>query len=83
LGLRRIALANKLKKNGKITAVFTGRCDIRRRLHEALNIAAVWEWCCLSSRIMVTDSTSTNEQYRCENLADKGKGYGMESYRME
>jgi 2-oxoisovalerate dehydrogenase E1 component len=29
-------------------------------------------------------STPTNEQYRCENLADKGKGYGMEShYRRE
>jgi 2-oxoisovalerate dehydrogenase E1 component len=25
-------------------------------------------------------STPTNEQYRCENLADKGKGYGMESH---
>jgi 2-oxoisovalerate dehydrogenase E1 component len=30
---------------------------------------------------MVTDFDPTNEQqYRCENLADKGKGYGMESY---
>ena len=25
-------------------------------------------------------STPTNEQYRCENLADRGKGYGMESH---
>jgi hypothetical protein len=25
-------------------------------------------------------STPTNEQYRCENLADKGVGYGMESH---
>jgi 2-oxoisovalerate dehydrogenase E1 component len=25
-------------------------------------------------------STPTNEQYCCENLADKGKGYGMESH---
>jgi 2-oxoisovalerate dehydrogenase E1 component len=25
-------------------------------------------------------STPTNEQNRCENLADKGKGYGMESH---
>ena len=25
-------------------------------------------------------STPTNEQYRCENLADKGIGYGMESH---
>ena len=25
-------------------------------------------------------STPTNEQYRCENLADKGIGYGIESH---
>jgi 2-oxoisovalerate dehydrogenase E1 component len=41
---RRIALANKLKKNGKITAVFTGEgATSEGDFHEALNIAAVWE----------------------------------------
>ena len=25
-------------------------------------------------------STATNEQYNCENLADRGLGYGMESH---
>jgi 2-oxoisovalerate dehydrogenase E1 component len=78
-----IALANKLKKNGKITAVFTGEgATSEGDFHEALNIAAVWE---LPVLFIIENngyglSTPTNEQYRCENLADKGKGYGMESH---
>jgi len=78
-----IALANKLKKNGKITVVFTGEgATSEGDFHEALNIAAVWE---LPVLFVIENngyglSTPTNEQYRCENLADKGIGYGMESH---
>ncbi len=78
-----IALANKLKKNGKVTAVFTGEgATSEGDFHEALNIASVWE---LPVMFIIENngyglSTPTNEQYRCENLADKGKGYGMESH---
>ncbi len=78
-----IALANKLKKNNKITAVFTGEgATSEGDFHEALNIAAVWD---LPVLFVIENngyglSTPTNEQYRCENLADKGKGYGMESH---
>ena len=78
-----IALANKLKKNGKVTAVFTGEgATSEGDFHEALNIAAVWE---LPVLFVIENngyglSTPTNEQYRCENLADKGVGYGMESH---
>ena len=78
-----IALANKLKKNGKITAVFTGEgATSEGDFHEALNIAAVWE---LPVMFVIENngyglSTPTNEQYRCENLADKGIGYGIESH---
>ena len=78
-----IALANKLKKNGKITAVFTGEgATSEGDFHEALNIAAVWD---LPVLFVIENngyglSTPTNEQYRCENLADKGIGYGMESH---
>lgn len=78
-----IALANKLKKNGKITAVFTGEgATSEGDFHEALNIASVWE---LPVMFIIENngyglSTPTNEQYRCENLADKGIGYGMESH---
>ncbi len=77
-----IALANKLKKNGKITAVFTGEgATSEGDFHEALNIAAVWD---LPVLFVIENngyglSTPTNEQYRCENLADKGIGYGMQS----
>lgn len=78
-----IALANSLKKNGKVTAVFTGEgATSEGDFHEALNVAAVWE---LPVLFVIENngyglSTPTNEQYRCENLADKGVGYGMESH---
>ncbi len=78
-----IALANKLKQNGKVTAVFTGEgATSEGDFHEALNIASVWE---LPVLFVIENngyglSTPTNEQYRCENLADKGVGYGMESH---
>lgn len=78
-----IALANKLKKNGKVTAVFTGEgATSEGDFHEALNIAAVWD---LPVLFVIENngyglSTPTREQYRCENLADKGAGYGMESH---
>lgn len=78
-----IALANKLKKNGKVTAVFTGEgATSEGDFHEALNIASVWE---LPVMFVIENngyglSTPTNEQYRCENLADKGIGYGMEAH---
>ena len=78
-----IALANKLKNNGKVTAVFTGEgATSEGDFHEALNIASVWE---LPVLFIIENngyglSTPTNEQYHCENLADKGVGYGMESH---
>jgi 2-oxoisovalerate dehydrogenase E1 component len=78
-----IALANKLREEKKVTAVFTGEgATSEGDFHEALNIAAVWE---LPVLFIIENngyglSTPTNEQYRCENLADKGIGYGMESH---
>jgi len=78
-----IALANKLQDNKKITAVFTGEgATSEGDFHEALNIAAVWK---LPVMFTIENngyglSTPTNEQYACENLADKGIGYGIESW---
>ncbi|WP_369014552.1 alpha-ketoacid dehydrogenase subunit alpha/beta [Flavobacterium anhuiense] len=78
-----IALANKLQDNKKITAVFTGEgATSEGDFHEALNIAAVWK---LPIMFVIENngyglSTPTNEQYACENLADKGIGYGIESW---
>ena len=78
-----IALADKLQKNNKVTAVFTGEgATSEGDFHEALNIAAVWK---LPVMFVIENngyglSTPTNEQYLCENLADKGIGYGIESH---
>ncbi len=78
-----IALAHKLKQDNKITAVFTGEgATSEGDFHEALNIASVWQ---LPVLFIIENngyglSTPTNEQYRCENLADRGIGYGMESH---
>lgn len=78
-----IALAHKLRKEKKITAVFTGEgATSEGDFHEALNVASVWD---LPVLFVIENngyglSTPTNEQYRCENLADRGVGYGMESH---
>ena len=78
-----IALAHKLKNEKKITAVFTGEGGTSEGdFHEALNVAAVWDlpvlFCIENNGYGL--STPTNEQYRCEHLADRGKGYGIESH---
>jgi 2-oxoisovalerate dehydrogenase E1 component len=78
-----IALAHKLKKEKKITAVFTGEGGTSEGdFHEALNIASVWDlpvlFCIENNGYGL--STPTSEQFRCEHLADRGKGYGMESH---
>ncbi|MBF4505148.1 dehydrogenase E1 component subunit alpha/beta [Flavobacterium sp. JLP] len=78
-----IALAHKLRNEKKVTAVFTGEgATSEGDFHEALNIAAVWK---LPVMFIIENngyglSTPTNEQYSCENLADKGIGYGIDSY---
>ncbi len=81
-----IALANKLKNNNKVCAVFTGEGGTSEGdIHEALNVASVWQlpvlFCIENNGYGL--STPINEQYNCENLADRGKGYGMESHIIE
>src|SRR5690606_17087652 len=78
-----IALAHKLKKEDKITAVFTGEGGTSEGdFHEALNIASVWDlpvlFCIENNGYGL--STPTSEQYRCEHLADRARGYGMEAH---
>ena len=81
-----IALANKLKDNKKVCAVFSGDGGTSEGdFHEALNVAAVWD---LPVIFVVENngyglSTPTNEQFRCERIADKGVGYGMDAYRID
>jgi 2-oxoisovalerate dehydrogenase E1 component len=78
-----IALANLLKKNKSATAVFTGEGGTSEGdFHEALNVAAVWNlpvlFCVENNGYGL--STPSSEQYKCEHIADKGKGYGIESH---
>ena len=81
-----IALANKLKDNKQVTAVFTGEGGTSEGdFHEALNVAAVWD---LPVIFIVENngyglSTPISEQFRCEQIAHKGKGFGMESYTID
>ncbi len=81
-----IALGNLLKRNNKATAVFTGEGGTSEGdFHEALNIASVWSlpilFCIENNGYGL--STPTKEQYNCNNLADKGVGYGIESHIIE
>ncbi|MCB0464627.1 MAG: dehydrogenase E1 component subunit alpha/beta [Aequorivita sp.] len=81
-----IALANKLKGNNKVCAVYTGEGGTSEGdIHEALNVASVWQlpvlFCIENNGYGL--STPTNEQYNCENIADRGKGYGMEAHIIE
>tara|TARA_A100000171_G_scaffold50588_1_gene62408 strand:- start:7197 stop:9203 length:2007 start_codon:yes stop_codon:yes gene_type:complete len=81
-----IALGNLLKKNKQVCAVFTGEGGTSEGdIHESLNVASVWQlpvlFCIENNGYGL--STPTSEQYNCENLADRGKGYGMESHIIE
>jgi len=78
-----IALASKLKGEQKVTAVFSGDgATSEGDFHEALNVASVWKlpvlFCIENNGYGL--STPNNEQFSCEHIADKGKGYGMESH---
>ena len=78
-----IALAHKLREEQKVVAVFSGEGGTSEGdFHEALNVASVWGlpvlFCIENNGYGL--STPTNEQYNCENLADRGIGYGIESH---
>ncbi|MDF1699347.1 MAG: dehydrogenase E1 component subunit alpha/beta [Saprospiraceae bacterium] len=75
-----VALSHKLNNRNKIALAFTGEGGTSQgEFHEALNVAAVWK---LPVIFVIENngyglSTPTNEQYACENLADRALGYGM------
>lgn len=81
-----IALADKLSDSKKATLVFTGDgATSEGDFHEALNVAAVWN---LPVIFIIENngyglSTPVAEQYKCENLAEKGIGYGIESLQID
>ncbi len=81
-----IALANLLKKNNHITAVFSGEGGTSEGdFHEALNVASVWDlpviFCIENNGYGL--STPTHEQFRCKHMIDKGIGYGIEAHQID
>ena len=81
-----IALFHILRNEDKLTAVFSGEGGTSEGdFHEALNVSSVWNlpvlFCIENNGYGL--STPTNEQYKCKHIADRGKGYGMESHIIE
>jgi len=81
-----IALATKLKKEKKVTAVFNGDGGTSEGdFHEAVNVAAVWD---LPVIFVIENngyglSTPSNEQFRCKSFVDKAIGYGIEGVQVD
>ncbi len=81
-----IALASKLKKDKKVTVVFTGDGGASEGdFHESVNTAAVWD---LPVIFVIENngyglSTPSNEQFRCNSFADKAIGYGIEGLSID
>jgi 2-oxoisovalerate dehydrogenase E1 component len=81
-----IALANKLKKEKRVTVVFSGDGGASEGdFHESVNTAAVWD---LPVIFVIENngyglSTPSNEQFRCKSFADKAIGYGIEGISVD
>jgi 2-oxoisovalerate dehydrogenase E1 component len=75
-----VALAHKIKQEGRVSMAFTGDgATSQGEFHEALNVAAVWK---LPVIFIIENnqyglSTPVSEQYACKDLVDKAVGYGM------
>lgn len=81
-----IALSHVLKKENKVTAVFSGEGGTSEGdFHESLNVASVWNlpvmFCIENNGYGL--STPTSQQYNCKDIVDRAKGYGMESHLIE
>ena len=81
-----VALAYQQRGQQKASLAFTGDGGTSEGdFHEALNVAAVWG---LPVIFIIENngyglSTPTNEQYNCEHLVDRAKGYGIEGVRID
>lgn len=81
-----VAMAHKLKKEGRVSLAFTGEgATSQGEFHEALNVASVWK---LPVIFLIENngyglSTRPNEQYACKDLVDRAIGYGMRSAKID
>lgn len=81
-----VALAHQLQGQPKVALAFTGEGGTSEGdFHEALNTASVWD---LPVIFLVENngyglSTPVSEQFRCESLVEKARGYGMEGVKID
>ncbi|MFO0357273.1 MAG: thiamine pyrophosphate-dependent enzyme [Sphingobacteriaceae bacterium] len=81
-----IALGNLLRKDPKVTVVFSGDGGASEGdFHESVNTAAVWN---LPVIFIIENngyglSTPSNEQFKCKSFADKAIGYGIEGVSID
>lgn len=81
-----VALAHTLRSEDKVAVAFTGEGGTSEGdFHEALNTAAVWD---LPVIFIIENngyglSTPSSEQFRCESLVEKAKGYGMGGVKID
>lgn len=81
-----IALSHLLKKEQKLSLVFTGDGGSSEGdFHEALNVASVWN---LPVIFVIENngyglSTPSNEQFNFDSFLVKGPAYGMEAHSVE
>ena len=81
-----VALGHLLKKEPRVTAVFTGDgATSEGDFHESVNVAAVWE---LPVIFIIENngyglSTPSREQFRCRQFIDKALGYGIEGVQVD
>lgn len=81
-----IALADTLENRNKATLVFTGEgATSEGDFHEAINVASVWN---LPVIFLIENngyglSTPINEQFKCKDLVDRAKGYGIQGVQID
>lgn len=80
------SLARVLDQKPGVSLAFTGEGGTSEGdFHEALNLASVWN---LPVIFIIENngyalSSPVSEQYRCESLVDRARGYGMEGVQID
>lgn len=81
-----LALAAKLRREERVAAALVGDgATSEGDVHEAMNLAAVWQ---LPVVFVIENnqwglSTPIDQQYACAQLADRAAGYGMPGERLD